>query len=103
MAAVRSEAHSLGGQGPLRELPVTFVAEPGIALAGTVCVPEDASAARRVPAVVLLGGTGGDTRDARAIRDDDRELHARLKKAKQSQRVWSVSLRNAAATLSEHS
>jgi pimeloyl-ACP methyl ester carboxylesterase len=32
-------------------------------LAGTLCLPEDASEASPVPAVLLLGGTGGDTRD----------------------------------------
>jgi pimeloyl-ACP methyl ester carboxylesterase len=46
----------------VREHEVTFTTAPGIALAGTVCLPEDAHA-RAAPAVVLLGGTGGDTRD----------------------------------------
>jgi uncharacterized protein len=32
-------------------------------LAGVLCLPEDASAARPVPAMVLLGGSGADTRD----------------------------------------
>ncbi len=32
-------------------------------LAGVLCLPEDASARRPAPAVVLLGGSGADTRD----------------------------------------
>ena len=32
-------------------------------LAGVLCLPEDASAARAAPAVLLLGGSGADTRD----------------------------------------
>lgn len=32
-------------------------------LAGVLCLPEDASARRPVPAVILLGGSGADTRD----------------------------------------
>jgi len=32
-------------------------------LAGVLCLPEDASATRRAPAVLLLGGSGADTRD----------------------------------------
>lgn len=51
------------GNEPVREVPVSFVPEPGITLSGTLCLPEDAAAARPVPAIVLLGGTGGDTRD----------------------------------------
>ena len=47
----------------MRELPVTFSPEAGLTLAGTLCLPEDASPARAVPALALLGGTGGDTRD----------------------------------------
>ncbi|MBM4434476.1 MAG: alpha/beta fold hydrolase [Chloroflexi bacterium] len=42
---------------------MTFDPEPGLTLAGTLCLPEDASARRRVPAIALFGGTGGDTRD----------------------------------------
>jgi pimeloyl-ACP methyl ester carboxylesterase len=32
-------------------------------LAGVLCVPEDAALARPAPAIVLLGGSGADTRD----------------------------------------
>jgi len=32
-------------------------------LAGVLCLPEDASARQRAPAIVLLGGSGADTRD----------------------------------------
>ncbi|MFN0094117.1 MAG: alpha/beta hydrolase family protein [Dehalococcoidia bacterium] len=34
-----------------------------IPIAGVLCLPEDATASGPVPAVLLLGGTGGDTRD----------------------------------------
>lgn len=47
----------------MREVAVTFDPESGLTLAGTLCLPEDASARRRVPAIALFGGTGGDTRD----------------------------------------
>ncbi len=45
----------------MRELEVTF--ESDIRLGGMLCLPEDAGADRPAPAFVLLGGTGGDTRD----------------------------------------
>jgi pimeloyl-ACP methyl ester carboxylesterase len=45
----------------VREHEVTFTSA-GVTLAGTLCVPEDVGV-RSAPAVVLLGGTGGDTRD----------------------------------------
>lgn len=45
----------------MREFAITF--ESDVRLAGALCLPEDASAERPVPGVVLLGGTGGDTRD----------------------------------------
>lgn len=47
----------------MRESTITFQPEPGLTIAGALCLPEDASVARPVPAIVLLGGTGGDTRD----------------------------------------
>ncbi len=47
----------------MRELPVSFTPEPGLTLVGTLCLPEDASPRRTAPALALLGGTGGDTRD----------------------------------------
>ena len=47
----------------MRESTFTFQSEPGIKIAGTLCTPEDASGSRPVPAILLLGGTGGDTRD----------------------------------------
>ena len=47
----------------MREAAFTFQSEPGITIAGTLCAPEDASSASPVPAILLLGGTGGDTRD----------------------------------------
>src|SRR4051794_32534118 len=47
----------------MRESRITFAPEPGLLIAGALCLPEDATACTRVPAVVLLGGTGGDTRD----------------------------------------
>ena len=37
--------------------------ESPFGLAGVLCVPEDASVRRPAPAVVLLGGSGADTRD----------------------------------------
>jgi pimeloyl-ACP methyl ester carboxylesterase len=46
----------------VRELEIAFTPSDGITLAGTLCVPEDATDGP-MPAVVLLGGTGGDTRD----------------------------------------
>jgi pimeloyl-ACP methyl ester carboxylesterase len=47
----------------LRELLVRFNPSASVALAGTVCLPEDAASASPAPGVVLLGGTGADTRD----------------------------------------
>src|SRR5687768_8794469 len=47
----------------MRERPMSFTSDPGMTLAGTLCLPEDASAEASVPAIVLLGGTFGDTRD----------------------------------------
>ena len=47
----------------MRERPFSFESDPSVRLAGTLCLPEDASAERPVPAMVLLGGTFGDTRD----------------------------------------
>ncbi len=47
----------------MRESGVTFESDPGIAIAGTLCLPEDSTGASPVPALVLLGGTFGDTRD----------------------------------------
>jgi alpha-beta hydrolase superfamily lysophospholipase len=37
--------------------------EGSVVLAGTLCLPEDATAEQPAPAFLLLGGTGGDTRD----------------------------------------
>src|SRR5579885_2052353 len=34
-----------------------------VAVAGTLCLPEDASARRPVPAMALVAGSGADTRD----------------------------------------
>ncbi len=45
----------------MRELEVTIPSAFG--LAGVLCLPEDASAHRPAPAIVLLGGSGADTRD----------------------------------------
>ena len=45
----------------MREIAVEFRGE--VALAGSLCLPEDAVADAPVPAILLLGGTGGDTRD----------------------------------------
>jgi len=42
---------------------MSFTSDPGMTLAGTLCLPEDSSAEAPVPAIVLLGGTFGDTRD----------------------------------------
>lgn len=47
----------------MRERPFTFATDPGVAISGTLCLPEDAGEGRRVPAILLLGGTFGDTRD----------------------------------------
>lgn len=47
----------------MREEPVRFAPEPGLMLAGTLCLPEDSGPDHRVPGIALLGGTGGDTRD----------------------------------------
>jgi pimeloyl-ACP methyl ester carboxylesterase len=47
----------------MRESTVTFEPEPGLTIAGALCLPEDAADQRPVPGIVLLGGTGGDTRD----------------------------------------
>lgn len=47
----------------MHEQPFSFDSDPSVRLAGTVCLPDDASAQRVVPAMVLLGGTFGDTRD----------------------------------------
>ncbi len=43
------------------EVDVRFRSD--IDIAGTLCLPEDATGVRPVPAILLLGGTGGDTRD----------------------------------------
>jgi len=45
----------------LNEINVRF--DSDIALAGTLCLPEDAGPGAKAPAILLLGGTGGDTRD----------------------------------------
>jgi pimeloyl-ACP methyl ester carboxylesterase len=45
----------------MHEHPITFATD--VRLAGALRLPEDAGEAAPVPAVVLLGGTGGDTRD----------------------------------------
>jgi uncharacterized protein len=42
---------------------VTFTSDPGVTIGATFCAPEDASQDSPVPAMVLLGGTFGDTRD----------------------------------------
>src|SRR5688500_14902713 len=42
---------------------MSFTSEPAVTLAGTLCVPEDTSPETPAPAIVLLGGTFGDTRD----------------------------------------
>ena len=47
----------------MREEPIQFVSDPGVTIAGTLCLPEDSSADARAPGIVLLGGTFGDTRD----------------------------------------
>jgi len=47
----------------VRESTVSFEPEAGLTIAGALCLPEDASSSRPVPGIVLLGGTGGDTRD----------------------------------------
>ena len=47
----------------MRERQIRFTGDATVTLAGTLCVPEDASADAPVPAMVLLGGTFGDTRD----------------------------------------
>lgn len=47
----------------MRETPLTFDPEPGLTISGTLCLPEDAGPERPAPAIALLGGTGGDTRD----------------------------------------
>lgn len=47
----------------MREHTITFDPSTSIRLAGTVCLPEDAGSGASAPGVVLLGGTGGDTRD----------------------------------------
>ena len=43
------------------ERPVMF--ETDVRIAGTLCLPEDTGTEGPVPAFVLLGGTGGDTRN----------------------------------------
>src|SRR5688500_16015111 len=48
---------------PMRERTMSFTSDPAVTLAGTLCLPEDSSAEAPVPAIVLLGGTFGDTRD----------------------------------------
>lgn len=45
----------------MREFEVSF--ETDIRIVGTLCVPEDTTPSRQSPAMLLLGGTGGDTRD----------------------------------------
>lgn len=47
----------------MRESTITFQPEAGLTIVGALCLPEDASDTRRAPGIVLLGGTGGDTRD----------------------------------------
>jgi acetyl esterase/lipase len=47
----------------MQEGPFSFQSEPSARISGTLCLPDDASAERPVPAMVLLGGTFGDTRD----------------------------------------
>jgi alpha-beta hydrolase superfamily lysophospholipase len=47
----------------MRERTLTFSDEPGVRIAGTLCLPEDASMSSPAPAMVLFGGTFGDTRD----------------------------------------
>lgn len=47
----------------MRESTIAFRPEPDIQIVGAICLPEDASNERPVPGIVLLGGTGGDTRD----------------------------------------
>jgi alpha-beta hydrolase superfamily lysophospholipase len=47
----------------MRERAFGFESDPSVRLAGTVCLPDDSSAGRAVPGMVLLGGTFGDTRD----------------------------------------
>ena len=42
---------------------MTFDPEPGLTISGTLSLPEDVGLERLAPAIVLLGGTGGDTRD----------------------------------------
>lgn len=45
----------------MREISITF--DTDVCLAGALCLPEDCSPTRTAPAMVLLGGSGGDTRD----------------------------------------
>ncbi len=45
----------------MQELPVQFRTD--IHIAGTLCLPESCSREYKYPAVVLLAGTGGDSRD----------------------------------------
>lgn len=45
----------------MNEIEATFRSD--VTLAGTLCLPEDASLDTPVPALLLLGGTGGDTRN----------------------------------------
>jgi len=47
----------------VRETPLSFEPESGLTISGTLCLPEDAGPEHPVPAIALLGGTGGDTRD----------------------------------------
>ena len=47
----------------MREKTIAFQPEADLAIAGALCLPEDASESRPTPGIVLLGGTGGDTRD----------------------------------------
>jgi pimeloyl-ACP methyl ester carboxylesterase len=47
----------------MQEQAFSFESDPSTQLAGTLCLPDDASGDRPVPAMVLLGGTFGDTRD----------------------------------------
>lgn len=46
----------------MHETALTFDSDPGITIAGTLCLPSG-DHADPVPAIVLLGGTFGDTRD----------------------------------------
>ena len=47
----------------MRESAIAFDSDPGVAIAGTLCLPEGPSPRRPTGGIVLLGGTFGDTRD----------------------------------------